>query len=130
MNQTKKTYKLSNRDVVEIREWMASGKKQLAIARRKNVSIGTIRLTSQGKLHGHVKADGTGKRANRNCGQKCSFSKLTDAKVKRILVRIAKGHNLRTIATDTRMSIRAIQYIATGETWRHIPRLAASEASR
>ncbi len=55
-------------------------------------------------------------------GQNIGISKLTDDKVKTILLLRKAGHSLKAIAKDFGISFGTVGHISQGRTWKHIAR--------
>lgn len=58
-------------------------------------------------------------------GSECSFAKLNEDAVRRILVALAAGRFQRDVGEEYGVSQVMIGRIARGTSWRHVPRLAA-----
>lgn len=55
---------------------------------------------------------------------------LTEAKAKSVLRRLATGESQSQIARDLQVSRQLINHLATGKTWRHLPRSAPVKSGK
>lgn len=104
--------KLTAADVAEIRNRVAAGETQRAVARRYGVSKGALCLMISGKTW--ATAGGPVRTApNRRPG-----AKLTPDAVEDIRRRVAAGETQRSVASEHGVSQGAVNMIILGRTWR------------
>lgn len=62
-------------------------------------------------------------------GERNAAAVLTSTQVNEILVKLQSGMTQKAVARRYGVSARAVKFIATGETWKHVPRPNAYDAA-
>ncbi|WNI28628.1 HNH endonuclease [Streptomyces sp. ITFR-6] len=82
---------------------------------RDHNDVSNLAWITPAENHAHKKVHGTSQTGERN-----GNSKLTADEVPDVRVRLADGEKIASIATRHSVSRRAIRFIETGRTWKHV----------
>lgn len=117
--------KLNKQDVLEIIDlYQYTAMSIREIAKLYNITSGTMGAITRGKNWKHVtggklKSNYKNKKLERPKGSKCSFSKLTEDKVREIR-ELLKSNSINTVAKEFGVSASAINHIKQYRVWKHI----------
>jgi hypothetical protein len=119
--------KLTESQVIEIRERRISEESYQKIAKRLGMSHSAIVLICLGERWSHVRPDLIEKcraisvdNSLASRGENNASAKLTEAQVLDIKSALREGVSRQTIAADYNVTVSAINLIATGRSWSHL----------
>lgn len=112
--------KLTNEQVLEMRELYANGMNGTEIAKKFNVSRRTAERAIRG-IHWKQSGDGVSLDVNNHArGQKVHLAKLNPEKVLQIREMLNSGMSLSAVAREMELAVSTIAQIRDGKTWKHI----------
>ena len=113
----RRTRKLTESDIIEIRKAVASGQPLKAIASRMGISKSHVCGVANGSFAKHVSGSLTPRPRS---GEKSYNAKLTADDVRRIRERFKNGDSISGMAREFKVTYVSVRLIVRGKTWEEV----------